>query len=282
MALAEAKDDEQRADVVQFITSSFDLDNAPLRRQITALLAPYRGAGEAPSTTARIRIHEIQVALRTGEPVDLSTAFDGLRVPRVANIRNRMSLRHYTQTGDKAALKRLVDSLDSAQLLDPAQLDLTIPALDLLGMKTEADLARKTARRECRRAVVTSWASLDETGINRALDLAELLDDPEALPPGWVKAVSTGTANPWNQHRPLMIDAWLRRNWEEASRQAAQLIELYPNAYNSYWYRGMALHRLGRDEEAATALAVYTRYSKEELEYPEAVKLLEKLSPRAP
>ena len=282
VALAEAKDDEQRADVVQFITSSFDLDNAPLRRQITALLAPYRGAGEAPSTTARIRIHEIQVALRTGEPVDLSTAFDGLRVPRVANIRNRMSLRHYTQTGDKAALKRLVDSLDSAQLLDPAQLDLTIPALDLLGMKTEADLARKTARRECRRAVVTSWASLDETGINRALDLAELLDDPEALPPGWVKAVSTGTANPWNQHRPLMIDAWLRRNWEEASRQAAQLIELYPNAYNSYWYRGMALHRLGRDGEAATALAVYTRYSKEELEYPEAVKLLEKLSPRAP
>jgi hypothetical protein len=216
------------------------------------------------------------------EPIDLSTAFDGLSAPNLSNIRNRLSLQQYALKGDKTALKRLVDGIDSSQLLNPAMLDVSVPAFDLLGMKTESELARKTARRECQRAVVASWVSYDGSAIRQALDLAEMLDNPELLPPGWVKAISAGAADPYDQHRTLMMDAWLHRNWEEANRQAAQLIELYPTFYESYWFRGNALHQLGRDQEAAAALTVYTRFSKNELRYPLAESLLKKLAPNAP
>jgi hypothetical protein len=40
----------------------------------------------------------------------------------------------------------------------------------------------------------------------------------------------------------IMMDAWLHRNWEGASREAAQLIELYPTLYDT---RCGYLKRLG-------------------------------------
>jgi tetratricopeptide (TPR) repeat protein len=282
IALTEAKDDDQRADVVSLIRSAVDLDNPSLRGPIEKMLAGYRQPAEAPLTYSRIRLYEISVALRLGQPVDLGAAFDGMTSPGLSREQTWTQLVHYTQTGDRAALKRVIDNTDSAQLLEPGLLHGTIPAFDLLGMKSEAETARRVARRELKNVMLFSWASLDEGAIRQTVQLAELVGDPEAVPPGWVHAICTRSWNDELRHTALMMDAWLHQNWSHVSQEIAELLKIRPTYYHYYWYQGMALHQLGQDKEAVGALTEYVRYSKDELEYPAAVALLQKLTSPPP
>ncbi|MFT3784133.1 MAG: hypothetical protein QM790_19165 [Nibricoccus sp.] len=59
--------------------------------------------------------------------------------------------------------------------------------------------------------------------------------------------------------------------------EAAVVNREYPAHYHYFYHRGLALHKLGRDREAIAPLTTYIKYSKDELEYPEAVELLETL-----
>ncbi len=44
---------------------------------------------------------------------------------------------------------------------------------------------------------------------------------------------------------------------------AAALNKDYPNRYVYYWYRGLALHHLGREQEAADRLVPYLEHAKD-------------------
>ncbi len=47
---------------------------------------------------------------------------------------------------------------------------------------------------------------------------------------------------------------WLQRNFEEALQELEQAIQMAPEEWDAYFWKGMAYASLGRDEEATTAI----------------------------
>ena len=66
-------------------------------------------------------------------------------------------------------------------------------------------------------------------------------------------------------------------DWETAAESSAEAIEKYPTYYYFYFIRGEALYKLGKMDEAAEALKVYTRYAKDEDNYPKALEILKNI-----
>ncbi|HTJ79927.1 MAG TPA: DUF3857 domain-containing protein [Rariglobus sp.] len=276
-ALAKAPDDETRAAVVMSLATAMDGDDDSVRKRITALFAPYDSPVEAPLTHERLGMLHISEALRLGQTINPDEAFDRLRDPNLDYMRASLSLRHYTQTHDLASLKRLINAMTVTRLLNPRLLKQTIPALDLLGMKSEATLARETARRELHAALLMAWADGDASEIDQALDLAEVLGDPAPFPPGWIDTVVAKSADPMDQGRIRMIAAWLRKDWVAAAHEASLELKTYPTYYRFNWYLGASQFRAGQTDAARQSLTTYVQYSRDEAEYPEAVAMLEKL-----
>ena len=281
-ALAEAKDDSVRSDVAELAMSLVDCDEADVRQQLKVLFAPYRQAFQTPLTYAQIRMNEIIIALRTGQPVDLEGGFEGLEHPRVRSNRIHYSMRHWVQSGNRTALQQMIEGMNPQELLSPRFLVDSVRAFETAGMSTEARLARDAARRELKRTVVASWALSSDLGVTNALDLAEMLNDADALPRGWIIEMSKEIGDPALRHRLLRTDAWLAKRWEEVVNQSDELIRLHPDYYGFYWYKGAALCRLGRETEAIAPLSKYVEYSKDELSYPEAVALLKRIKETPP
>ena len=273
-ALTTATDDAVRAEVIGTFGYVLDNDVPEIRERIAALITPYANPLEAPLTTARVRLFEVQTAMRQGQPVDLVAALELIPDPELKSKCDQLRLRYYTQTRDLVMLKRTVDRLSAAQLLAPSLLSEVIPALELLGRKSDASLARETAQRELKKAILNGWAEADPYDVVNALEMAEVLGAPSPFPAGWVASVGECLTSPQLQRRVRLIDAWLRQDWKGTALEAAALIQSRPAMYHYYWYQGVALARLGDKSAATTALTTYTRYAKEEAEYPAALALL--------
>lgn len=271
--LGAATDDTLRSRVVALFFTSVDIDDPGVRGAVEAELAPYRDPARFPQSAFAIRLYEVQRDLRLGNPVAIESAFSDLDDPRGRFFQIEMGIRHYTQTGDREALRRTLSGLDSARLLSPGLVARTIPAYAVLGR--DRRIALEAARRALRDAVLDSWLQHDEVSGNAALDLALAIDDPGALPPGWVWEMGTGPGDPLFQGRVQVVAAYLRRDWTQLEADARELNRAYPTSYSYYWYRGLALQMLGRSGEAAAALTTYTLHAHDELEYPRAVAFLE-------
>jgi len=152
-----------------------------------------------------------------------------------------------------------------------------LPALEYLGLDSEMRIAREVATRELRSAVVNSWAGYDTSAGSRAAGLAELLGNSSLLPSAWVATLSSSFGDPLLQHRIKIAKALLDSDWVQVEALAATLNRDYPTHYHYFWYRGLALYKLGRNSEAKKALSTYTQYSKDELEYPKALEILKKI-----
>jgi hypothetical protein len=268
-----APDEALRSRVVALFFTSVDIDDPGVRRAIEAEFAPYRDPARFPQSAFAIRLYEVQRDLRLGVPVAVETAFSDLDDPRRPFFQAEMGIRHYTQTGDREALRRALSGIDPGRLLSPGLVTRTIPAYAALGR--DRSVALEAARRALRDAVLDSWLQHDEASGNAALDLALAIDDPGALPPGWIREMGTGTGDPLFQGRVRVVAAYLHRDWAQLEVESAELNRTYPTSYSYYWYRGLALEKLGRPGEAAEALTTYTRHAHDELEYPRAVAILQ-------
>ena len=281
-ALAAATEDELRADFISLLAGNVDLDDSELRHKVDAALAPYRRPVENPLSNLMIRVYEVTIAARLGEAVDFDTVLSDLNHPFASYVRQTRSIHAFTQKGDRVALKRAVDRVNTDFLVNPNFVSETIPALELLGLEAELKVARDVAAREIRKSIIESWATGDEGKVGQALELALLLHDSAVLPAAWVADMSSRNGDPQFQLRILMTKAYLDSDWTGVEKQAAVLNRDFPAHYHYFWYRGLALFKLGRKEEAATALLTYTRYAKEELEYPKALELLKALGVSPP
>jgi hypothetical protein len=275
--LAAAPDDSTRSQIMVVFFSSADMDNRSVRRVLEKEFAAYRDPASSPACYLIDRLYEIHRDLRLGAPIALQTAFADLTDPRTQIVRERTCLRAYAESGDRENLRRTVDEMDSGRLLSPGFIGRALDAFALLGRKNELQNAREVARRQLRQAILESWLTHDAAIGNTALDLAEALGDPDALPSKWVLELSQGSGDPVFQGRTLIVESSLRGDWPRAEASAAALNQQFPALYTYYWYRGLALHRLGRDSEAIEPLTVFTRYAKDEVKYPEAVRLLANL-----
>jgi hypothetical protein len=276
--LRAATDDELRSGIFNLLFDSVDLDDPKLRQELDAAIASFHQPVEYPLSHLMFRIYEVTVAARLGESVDFETALANLNNPMGTYIRQNMSIRAYTQRGDRVALKRVIDHLDTDFLVNPYFVSGTIPALEFLGFAPELKVASDVAVREMRWSVVESWATGDETIGGKALKLALVLGDSSGLPAAWVADMSNLSGNPMFRIEVIMDKAWLDGDWTSVEKQAALLNRDFPTHYHYFWSRGFALAKLGRKNEAIAALLNYTRYSKDELEYPKAVELLKTLS----
>jgi hypothetical protein len=212
--------------------------------------------------------------------VALDTAFSDLDDPRAGIVEAMEGIRMYTQTRDLDALRRTVGRMGPVRLLDPAFVAQTIPAYRLLGI--EPGLALEAARRALRDAILDSWLRHDDSSGGTALDLALAIDDPAALPSAWVREMGAGPGDPLFQGRVRLVSAFLNRNWARLEAEAAELNRAYPTSYSYYWYRGLALHQLGRDGEAVAPLATYVLHARDELDYPKAIEILQSLGQPVP
>jgi hypothetical protein len=273
--LGAASDDGTRSQLIALFFTSVNVDDADVRLAIESEFAPYRGPADFPRSAFAIRLYEVQRDLRLGEPVPIETAFSDLDDPRSRTLQLELELRRDTLTGDRKALRRTVDRLGSTRLLSPGFIAQAIPAYKVLGRDLSGVL--EAARRELRGALLDSWLQHDESSGNSALDLALAIGDPAALPSGWVKEMISGPGDPIFQGRVRVVEAVLNRDWAKVESESAGLNSSYPTSYSYYWYRGLALHKLGRDGEAAAALSTYVRHARDELEYPEAVEILKSL-----
>ena len=276
-SLRAAPDDELRSELIVLFFTSVDIDDPGVRSAIESAWAPYRQPAGCPNCYFVIRLYEIHRDLRLGLPVALEAAFSDLGDPRVEIVRQRTCLRSYTQAGDRGALRRTVDGMDAGRLLSPAFLTVSIPAYELLGDGQELAMATGAARRALREAVLDSWIRHDEEAGSTALDLALAVGDEAALPPGWILEMGSGPGSPLFQGRVRLVQAFLASDWTRVEGEAASINRDYPSNYSFFWYRGLALHHLGRDGEAAAALRIYTQHARDEPEYPRAVALLASL-----
>lgn len=270
--LGAADGDGIRAQLIALFFTSVDVDNADVRNAVEAEFAPYRGPAGFPQSAFAIRVYEVQRDLRLGRRIDLASAFADLDDPRSRAVRIAEGMRICLLDGDRDSLQQTLDRVDPEHLLGPGLITLTIPAYRLLGR--DPGMAMEAARSELRNAVLDSWLQHDESSGNRALDLALAIGDSGALPAGWVREMETGIGDPLFQGRVRVVEAYLDGNWTRLEAEASWLNREYPTSYSYYWYRGLALHNLGRDREAAAALAIYTRHAHDELDYPRAVALL--------
>ncbi len=275
--LDKAGDDDDRSQVVPWMGTLVDTDDIRQREQALALLHPYRDPEKCPTTYASIRFQEISLAMRDGRPVNIEAEFRNLKHPYVAEVATREKLKHYLQTRNIPALRRTLEQLSADQLLDFRVIALILPSLELVGMTDEAQLVRNATQRELYRSTLRAWCALQAHDILRVFRLARVLRAADPFPPSWLEYCQHEIKNERLSHRQRLEAAQLGNDWPVALTAANELIAERPTLYSLYWDRAEALHHLGRDQEAIEPLRLFVQYCKDELEYPQAMRLLEEL-----
>ena len=276
-AISSTDQDDLRAETLMLFLSNVDTDNPKNRQSLESEFNTCRQPTKFPICYSVIRMYELTKALRLGQRVEFETVFADVNDSRAQYGRQFAQIRHYLQAGNRIQLQRSIANLDTGTLLSPHSLTNTLPALEYLGLDSEMRIAREVATRELRSAVVNSWAGYDTSAGSRAAGLAELLGNSSLLPSAWVATLSSSFGDPLLQHRIKIAKALLDSDWVQVEALAATLNRDYPTHYHYFWYRGLALYKLGRNSEAKKALSTYTQYSKDELEYPKALEILKKI-----
>ena len=108
--------------------------------------------------------------------------------------------------------------------------------------------------------------------------LSSRLHEPELLPAAWAEQLGQSLTDPMKRLEVALIVANARDDWPAVARITTELNRDFPTFYHFYWYRGWAELQLKNKAEARKALEIYTRYAKDEREYPEAVALLQDIA----
>ncbi len=276
-ALAHAPGDSERASAAAFGASVIDVDDAVQRNGFAELVRPYRKAEEFPVAFGEIRLNELFTALRTGEPVDFEFDFAHLHRPGAAGIANRAKLRHYIQTRDAAALRKIVEAIGPDELLSDRLLDLSLRAFAITGMNDELELARDTAKKSLYQAVLQSWHTVRSYDIADANELAELLGDVPGLPDAWFHDTAARTTSRLGNETICAGWSSLHQDWPRLLQIADEALANFPTHYHFHWFRALSLYHLDRKPEALEPLRAFVRYSKDETEYPKAMEMLKEL-----
>jgi hypothetical protein len=72
-------------------------------------------------------------------------------------------------------------------------------------------------------------------------------------------------------------EAFAHGDWARLLANADEAVKLYPTYYHFYWLKGAALYNLGRKAEAVEPLQIYTKYSRDELDYQQAADWLKEI-----
>jgi tetratricopeptide (TPR) repeat protein/transglutaminase-like putative cysteine protease len=259
---------------IAFLT--IDVDAPAERQALFQIVSRYRDAKAWPLTSRVLRKMDIEIALRTGAPFDLNEALDAFSGDAGFN-RDVFTVSVLMSKRDIAGLRSELESLGTDELLRPQSIDQAIVACDVAGLTDEAALARQVGRTELQRAVLQAWQQPTSHSISHALRLSHILGDPDGLPRAWRDDMEQKVKDPLTLLKIQLEDACLQKDWQKVAALAGQAIKSFPTFYFLYRFQGEALHHLGKDPEALAALEKYTSHSKDEVEYPQAMALIDSI-----
>jgi len=255
-----------------------DTDNPDLLARLYEVLEPYRDAEKNPYTYAAIRYIEAQSDLRVGKEVDFDELARVLDHPLLGDAAERMKLRHLMQTGTKEKLRGLLERMPADELVSDSMLSSTIPALDAADLTEEVELARQTASDRLPLFIARAWRTKDYGSIREITDLALLLDKRDAIPEALFEDALGEIRDEQSTFGIRIARAELKEDWAAMEKAASEAIARFPTFYIYYWHQGQARYRAGNKEAARAPLETYTKYSKDELDYPQAMKWLKELT----
>jgi hypothetical protein len=276
-ALAAADSDEMRGDLFREFTNGLDLDNPLIREQMHRVFIREIDPKLHPAAFLLLRLYEASVANRLGELNEVETALAGVTDPSAPFFQQAMNFEIYTRRGNLSEIKRALGRMKTEFLLSPGMLGTSISAFSQLGLADELSVARDSARIEARKSVAQAWASRERSAVTRALRLAEKLADPSLVPEAWEHDMVGGLPDPFLRQSVTIYCAQLHNDWKQVELTGRQINRDAPTHYHYYWLHGLASAKLGHKPEAVEALRTYTRYSKDEEEYPRAMQLLKEL-----
>ncbi|MBI5543202.1 MAG: DUF3857 domain-containing protein, partial [Deltaproteobacteria bacterium] len=260
--LAQAPDDEERATAIGLATLAWDIDDDSQRAEMLEQLQPYRDASKHPQASSAIRRVDLRIALRTGGAAELEVAMaamedaKGVKAPEAVQ---RARIVDGLRRKDGAGLKQVLASLSPDALLDSRRLATTLSALKLAQMKEEEALVREAAEKQLYQAKLSSWSAPTTLEALRAVELAQALESPGALPREWYAEQQRVIKEPMVAGSLAIHEARERKDWARVLRLADERISRMPTLYSSYWDRAEALLKLGRKKEAVPALEVFVR-----------------------
>src|SRR5882724_11929147 len=151
------------------------MDNTLIREPLRKIFAREIDPQQYPASYLATRLLELKIADRLGEPVDVQASLAGVTGPSTAFLQQVINLSVYARRNDLPALRRVVDGMQTAVLLNPRLLTNSMTSFAKLGMKDELAVAQNAARAEVRTSVAQSWATHDRSAVLRSLQLAEEL-----------------------------------------------------------------------------------------------------------
>ncbi len=276
-AIAAADSDALRQEIIQLFIGHVDTDNPGVREALRRTIAREINPTQNPAAALTAAFFESKIADRLGDTAKAEGVLLGFTDPMAVGLRQLIGLEMQNRRGDLPALRRSVESLPAQVLLSPRTLPISIEAYTKLGMKEELQAARSQARVEVRKHVAQSWAAHDPDSRSLALLLAEVLAEPDLLPPAWAEHLQKNLPGSFERETVAVTRASLLRDWPATLAAATILNRDFPTHYHFYWHRAKAAAELGRKDEAREALTVYLQYSKDEKQYVEAQALAKKL-----
>lgn len=282
IALEQTSDEAGRAEIISLSRRKFDADDAGTREFLKASWVPYRDPRKHPECHREIRLAEAMYAARSGEPLDWSAALKGLEGGGIAERMLVGQLEQALLRGEDARLRTILEGAEVELLTSPGVLPIATRAYEKLGLEGEAELFRDEIRKKMRESVLSGWA-VPEIRFGSGMIFFEYLQavpDGIDLLPERFRDLLFNDPNPSNALLFRALHATAKEDWPEAERAADGFIKLCPTHYDGHWLSGNAAAKLGHKKKAISALEIYTKFARDTLEYPEAVKWLEEL--RAP
>lgn len=274
-----ATTDALRNKLAWIFFGSTDTDDPVVAATYKAVCSAIDDPVSYPQFHTAFRCFELQQAYRHGETRDPALLFPDLTTGDGIYSRNQAALCLYTGIGDGKNAARVLDQMDASEFDNLYDISTVLVALKLTGRTEELKLAERQARLLQQKALVKIWALRAPFESWPVLSIAKALKDPSLLPDAWLSALRKD-GDPYLADEAATLKAFLESRWDVAARESAACVAMRPTGYHQYLYLGTALAHLGRTREAIDALKIYTRYSKEELEYHPAMDLLARLEGR--
>jgi len=273
-AILNSRDDEGLSDAVFFGSVIIDLDVAGQWERFFSLIEEYKDKEKYPLTYMAVRFAEITKALRTGEKIDIESAFAEIDDPFMKEYSNELKLVYYIDKNNTELLKATLKDMTPKEIYDPRNIPTVLRAMELASMKKEAGPVKLVAISEIKHAILNSWSQWDWDAVRSVFELSKASDGAPLYPKEWLQYCLKMNNNDELEHRIILNDAELREDWEAALNSADAFLASNPTAYDYYQIKGLAEHNLGLKEKALASLNKFVEICHDNIERGESLKII--------
>ena len=258
--------------------SIIDTDDLMLREKLFKLFDTYTDKVQEPNSYAAMVITKTQSGkIRDGLKVDIDKEWQGLDHPILSDIQLPTKINYLMARKNIIGLNETLNEIDSETFLSPEFIDIILPALYEANQNDKIKEANIVAENKVNNDLAKAVRTLDFQTIRFIYKFYALSKSNIPLPNEWFQSIDTQLKSERDSYSFRILEAEYKENWTELAKWSGKAIDEYPTYYNYYRPRGLALYRLNDKHAAIDALEVYIKYSKDEIQWHDAVELLKTL-----